>query len=230
MTNLKCKWKIYFLSVKESLERRINVENLAEKAKKIGFQVEIIDGYFWENINVVNKMNELGLSYTFNDGNLSQSQLACFLTHRLAWEKIHDSYATNGDSEIPIILEDDMEFENFDLFLQTEIDICNLDNNYDGLVMWKHPFNINSNVEFASENLIKFYFQWGLCAYVIRPNLCEKLLAVNCIDRPIDDYLYTFVFPNYKIYFTSHDLFTNNGFLGGNPYTQKFKFNSLIYG
>ena len=214
MTNLKCKWKIYILSVKESLERRINVENLAEKANNYGFQVEIIEGYFWKNVNVVNKMNELGLSFIYNNEKLRKSQLACFLTHRLAWEKIHESYIINGDSEIPIILEDDMDLYNFNLFLQTELDICSLNNNYDGIVMWKNPDNIksNSNVEFVGENLIKYYFQLGLSEYVVRPNLCEKLLSVNFIDRPIDAYLYTCIFPNYKIYFTSRDPFVNNGF------------------
>jgi GR25 family glycosyltransferase involved in LPS biosynthesis len=225
---LKCKWKLYILSVKDCLERRINVEKLAEKAKNYGFQVEIIDGYYWKNINIIDKMNQLGLSFIY-DGKLSQAQLACFLTHRIAWEKINETYITNGDTEIPIIIEDDMDLCNFDLFLQIEIDICNLNNNYDGIFMWKHPDKFISNFESISEHLIKFYFQWGLCAYIIRPKLCEKMLSVNYIDRPIDDYLYTFIFPNYKIYFTLNDPFINNGFLGGNRDLQKCAFQSLIY-
>lgn len=221
-------WKIYILSVKEIPERRIHVEKLAEKLKNIGFYVEIIDGYFWKSINVVDVMNHLGLSFDHNS-NLSQSQIACFLTHRLAWEKINESY-DEKKNEIPIILEDDMDLNDFELFLKIEKEIYDLHNNYDGIIMWKHPDKLpNSNITFLSDYLIELYNQWGTCAYNISHELSKKLLSINFIDRPLDNYLYEIVYPNYKIIMTFQDPFINLGFLAGNTISTDTKFTSLIW-
>jgi len=206
-------WKIYIISVKESLERRTNAESFKEKVEKLGIKVEIIDAIFWKTSNVMDKMNELGISFS----NVCQSQIACFLSHRLAWEK---AMVCNEKS---IIIEDDMVSLNFDLLSAIENEI---NPEIDGIIMWKHPNRI-CDFEYVSTNLIKFYKQWGLCAYFVRQHLCEKMLYIKYIDRPIDDYLYENIFPDYKMLMTAKDLFTNIGFLGFNDTNYKFK--SLIW-
>lgn len=206
-------WKIYIISVKECLERRLNVETFTEKVEKLGIKVEIIDALYWKSVIVVDKMNELGISFS----NVSQTQIACFLSHRLAWEKAITS------NEKSIIIEDDMVSLNFDLLSTIENEI---NSEMDGIIMWKHPNRI-CEFEYVTTNLIKFYKTWGLCAYFVRPHLCEKMLSIKSIDRPIDDYLYENIFPNYRMLMTANDLFTNIGFLGFNDTNYKFK--SLIW-
>jgi len=177
--------------------------------------VEIIEAIYWKKCNVLDILNNLNITFV-NNGSLSQSNIACFLSHRLAWQKILD----NKDN-LSIILEDDMDLLNFQLFLDTQKQILDLDY-YDGIIMWRHPENFPQNLKHISDNLIEYYFQWGLCAYHIKPNLCQEMLNINNIDAPIDDYVYRNIFPNYKMYFTDKDLFFNQGFI-------KFKSNISNY-
>jgi len=159
---------------------------------------------------------------------LSLSQIACFLSHRLAWERV--------DHDYHIILEDDMDFNNLDLFLHIEQDLNNVAfcnsasvNNvdYDGVVMWKHPDKIPTDFKTITNHLVASYPQWGLCAYHIKPALATTLLSIDMFDRPIDNYIYDNVFKD-NVCFTRHDPFVNLGFLGGCDNNYQFK--SLIYG
>lgn len=212
-------WKIFIISVKECLERRTNVENFKDKVEKLGFKVEIIDAIFWKTTNVMDKMNELGISFS----NVSQTQIACFLSHRLAWEKAKTC------NEKSIIIEDDMISLNLDLLSTIENEI---NSEMDGIIMWKHPKHPNrmNEFEYVSTNLIKSYKQWGLCAYFVRTNLCEKMLSINYLDKPIDDYLYDKIFPNYRMLMTADDLFENIGYLGPiENFVHNYQFKSLIW-
>jgi GR25 family glycosyltransferase involved in LPS biosynthesis len=205
-------WKIYIISVKELTERRNHVERFVKKAKILGFEVEIINAYYWKTIYVINKLKDLHISFDLNS--VTQSQLACFLSHRLAWLKIYESYQ-NNNTTTPIILEDDMDLHDFELFLDTEQQLINEKyfNYYDGVIMWKHPDKIptSDKIHHINNNLIKCYPQSGLCAYSIQPYLCKKMLTINHIDIPIDEYLYQFIFPKYNILMTLRDPFTNLG-------------------
>ena len=218
------KWKIYILSVKEDDDRRKHVEEVALKTKKLGFNVEIIDAIYWKTKNVMEKMNKLNIGFTY-DGSVTQSQLGCFLSHRLAWERINEN---NDPTELNIIIEDDVDLLDFNLFLELEKQINSLES-YDAIIMWKHPDKIPDNFEYIRENLVGFYFQWGLCAYSINRSLCDKMLSINYIDQPIDNYLYTKIFHHYKVYLTLKDPFVNHGFLAGNSVHQH-RFKSIIYG
>ena len=94
--------------------------------------------------------------------------------------------------------------------------------------MWKHPDNIPSNFQYISNNIIKSYIQWGLCAYSINKNLCEKLLAIDYIDKEIDNYLYQTIFPDYNIVMSAKDPFINNGYLAGYK-SREYQFESIIW-
>ncbi len=114
LMELLYKWKIYIISIKEDIDRRSHVENLSIKAKSHGFEVEIIDGIYWKTQNIFDKLNEHNITFV-NNGGLFQSQLACFLSHRLAWMKILDDFnscsscETKIESKYNIILEDDSD-------------------------------------------------------------------------------------------------------------------------
>lgn len=139
-------------------------------------------------------------------------------------EKINEN---NAIEEFSIVLEDDMDISDYELFCKVTKDILAL--NYDGIVMWKHPDKIPNTFDYVTENIIKYYFQWGLCAYTVNKNLCQRMLEINNISMPIDDYLYNYIFPNYNVFFTKENLFNNLGFLGGSQH-YPYQFKSLIYG
>ena len=224
MSLLQNKWKIYIISVKESEERREHCNRLIEKASNFGFSVEIIDAFFWKTTDILEKMEEYDIQYN-RDVKLTQGQLACFLSHRLAWSKI---YSNTNVNEIPIILEDDMDLTNFEIFCLTEQDMMDI-KNYDSIIMFKHPEQTPKSLDVIGNNLIPFYFQWGLCAYTVSKNLCEKLLDISYIDNAVDNYLYLNIFPKYNVYFTAVDPFTNYGYLGGyQGYGGINKYKSLI--
>jgi GR25 family glycosyltransferase involved in LPS biosynthesis len=220
MSLLQNKWKIYIISVKESEERREHVNRLVDKATQYGFEVEIIDAFYWKTTNVLEKMEEYGIQFNRNV-NLTQSQIACFLSHRLTWSKIYSS----DNDEIAIILEDDMDLTNFELFCLTEKDMMNI-KEYDSIIMYKYPEQTPKSLDVIGNNLIPFYFQWGLCAYTVSKNLCERLMEISYIDDAIDNYLN--VFPEYNIYFTAVDPFTNYGYLGCQNYNSINKYKSLL--
>lgn len=207
-------WKFIIISVKEDLNRRTHVNNVKIKLESYGFIVEIIDAIFWKTNNVIELLENLQITVS----NLSKSQIACFLSHRLAWSKI-----TNDKC---IILEDDMDLTDIELFKLIENDLLNC--NHDGVIMWKHPDKIPNKFNHITNNLVEFYFQWGLCAYNIHSELAEKMLNIKNINLPIDDYLYNNIFPLYKVYLTANDPFENLGFLGGYK-PRNFTYKSLIY-
>jgi hypothetical protein len=206
-------WTIYIISVKEDQARRAHVFSLMEKLTTLGFKVEIVDAIYWKTTNVMTILDNLNMSAC----NVSQSQVACFLSHRMVWQKITDNYN--------IILEDDMELANIDILNKVLDDMIKV--NYDGVIMWKHP-DFNNMTEHVTTTLRELYPQWGLCAYSLKKNLCLDMLNIKNLSIPIDNYLYDVFWKQYKMYVTTIDPFNNLGFLGGkslNPYT----FNSLIY-
>jgi len=174
-------WKIYIISVKDCEERRTFVNLQKQKLESYGFFVEIIDAIYWQTTNVVQKIYDLGIDFA---DHLSQTQIACFLSHRFVWQKIVD-----GQEEYTIILEDDMDLTDFDHFLQVERELSILESNH-GLIFWKHPEKVRLDTEKISENLIKAYEQWGTCAYHLSPTICAELLRISNLTKPIDNYLY----------------------------------------
>lgn len=221
MSTIKFPWKIYIISVKECGERRQFVENQKRKLESYGFSVEIIDAIYWQSIDVVQKIYDLGIDIAHH---LSQTQIACFLSHRIVWQKIVDH-----KEEYTIVLEDDIDLTHFDHFLQIEKELSTL-NSYDGVIFWKHPEKVRIDTEKITENIIKAYEQWGTCAYHLSPTICEELLRISNLTKPIDNYLYNDIFPKYNnIFMTEPDPFKNIGFIE-NHEIYGYTFKSLIMG
>jgi GR25 family glycosyltransferase involved in LPS biosynthesis len=214
-------WKIYIVSVKECGERRRFVEHQKQKLESYGFQVEIIDAIYWKTTNVMDRMNQLGIDFLYH---LSQTQIACFLSHRMVWQKIVDC-----QEKYTIVLEDDIDLADFDLFLQSEKEVSTLDS-FHGLIFWKHPEKVRLDTEKISKNLIKAYEQWGTCAYHLSPKICAELLEISQLTKPIDNYLYNDIFPAYNnIFMTERDPFINIGLIE-NREVYGYTFKSLIMG
>lgn len=219
MLSLMFPWKIYIISVKECGERRQFVENQKRKLELYGFSVEIIDAIYWQTINVVEKIYDLGIDFAHH---LSQTQIACFLSHRMIWKKI-----VEHKEEYVIVLEDDIDLADFEHFLQVEKELSELES-YDGVIFWKHPEKVRMNTKKITKNLIKAYEQWGTCAYHLSPKICAELLSISNLTKPIDNYLYNDIFPKYNnIFMTERDPFINIGFIENN-HIYGYTFTSLI--
>lgn len=234
----KYKWKFYILSVKES-DRRENVEKLKLQLESKGIETEIIDAFYFKITDVVAKLNSKQITYDSPNMVLAQSQIGCFLSHRAAWERISEIEETIDEKKetLSIILEDDMDLldpDNFNIDYLLE-DIEKIENHkenpqqIDALVMWKHP-NQFSNIEQKNktENLLEFYYQWGLCAYCIKKKTAEELLKIKRFYQPVDEIVFRDIFPNMNVYFTKQEHFINLGGLTSAEVVGK-KFQSLIW-
>ena len=226
-------FKVYILSIKNS-DRREHVEKLSIKLLNLGFEsVEIIDAIYWKEVDVISILNDLNIELT-NYG-ISQSQLACFLTHRKCWEII--SSKEKNPNIIHIILEDDMDLsENFSIEYIEKVYSSLKENEHDSIFLYKHPEQqLNtSNKILHNDFLYKHYFQWGFCAYSITPEFAKELCKfTNRISNPIDNYLQKELFEKYKkdrIFYTVKDYFINLGFLGSYGKYGEFRFKSYIWG
>lgn len=222
----------YILSIQNS-ERREHVEQLSIKLLQLGFhKVEIVDAIYWKEVDVLHMLHNLNIE--LQNYNLSQSQLACFLTHRKCWEMI--STKENNPNDIHIVLEDDMDIsEDFTIESLEKVYGSVKENEYDSIFLYKHPEQCSnpSNLIFHNEHLYKHYFQWGFCAYSITPTFAEEIYKlIKSISNPVDDYLQVELFEKHKkdrIFYAVKNYFINLGFLSGNHDYGEFKFKSHIW-
>ena len=219
----------YILSVKNS-ERREHCEKFALKLFNLGFkEVEIMDAIYWKESDVISLLNDLNIEST---NNVSQPQIACFLTHRKCWEII--SSKENNPNDIHIILEDDMDISE-DLSIESLEKLYNSlkENEYDSIFLYNHPEQSSNpdNLVLHNEFLYKHYFQWGTCGYSIIPSFAKELCSfIKCLSNPIDLYLQEELYEKHKkerIFNSVKNYFINLGFLGGNH--KEFRFKSQIY-
>jgi GR25 family glycosyltransferase involved in LPS biosynthesis len=216
--------KAYILSVKES-DRRHNAENLKTQIELIGISTKIIDAYYFLETDVISKLYEDGCYYDSPNKTVSQSQIGCFLSHREAWKQI----ATDPDPNIRgIIIEDDMVLDNSNNTNDLVDFLEESSSNSDALVLWKHPEQYNkTKIVSHNENLLEFYFQWGLCVYCISQNTAQKLLEIQRVYDPVDLMVFRDVFPNLRVFFSKQEYFLNMGSLAGDKTS---RFESLIWG
>ena len=164
----------YILSIKNS-DRREHVENLARNLLEKGFKsVEIIDAIYWKECNVLELLQNLNIEYRASGG-LSQAQIACFLTHRKAWEII--SKKEQDPNTIHIILEDDMDLScNFCIEDLEKVYLSLDEEKYDSIFLYKHPeqeSNAHNVVNSHNDFLCKHYFQWGLLYFMFKDFLLD---------------------------------------------------------
>lgn len=222
------KWKVYILSVPGS-DRCSNVENLKVLLEGHGISTKILNGFYYKQIDVINELYSRGIIYDCPSKTLSLSQVGCFLSHRQAWERI---CAEEDPEVLSIIIEDDMtllDSENFSIdYLLEDI---NQQENFDGIILWKHPEQIKENPNYKTPNLLEFYYQWGLCVYGITRELaCDLLQSIKRLHIPVDQVLFCDIFPKISegIYMVSREHFNNLGRLSSFDKEERV-FKSLIW-
>jgi GR25 family glycosyltransferase involved in LPS biosynthesis len=207
----------YIITLLESSERVENVKKLEIKLKARGYHVEIIPAYYYKSVDIYHLMDRENITYKNTDGTLVLTQIGCFLSHREVWKKIQ----AHSENDVHIIIEDDMNLDNnVDLYDFNKIP------EYDAVILWRHPSQLNTPVTHAQDGLLHQYFQWGMCAYAVRPSFAKELLDIQQIDVPIDLLLYRDVYPHKRVFVTEHSPFINLGYLG---VPSEYQYKSWIY-
>lgn len=223
------KLKAYILSIPDT-DRRTNAENLQVLLESRGIPTQVLDGFYYKQRDVVADLYTKGLTYDCPDKSLSLSQIGCFLSHRQAWERI----MVESDPEVlSIIIEDDMTLLDPTGFsIDYLLEDINQQSVFHGLVLWKHPAQFQENPTHVSPNLLRFYYQWGLCVYGITRELARELVdTVKSLDIPVDQILFGRVFPKISngIFMASREHFLNLGRLSSYD-TNHTQYKSLIWG
>jgi GR25 family glycosyltransferase involved in LPS biosynthesis len=195
----------YIITLLESSERVENVKKLEAKLKARGYHVEIIPAYYYQSVDIYELLHRENIVNINTNGSLALTQIGCFLSHREAWKRIQ----AHPDNAVHIIIEDDMNLDdNMELYDFNKIP------EYDAVILWRHPSQLNTPVTHVQEGLLHQYFQWGMCAYAITPSFAKEIVEINQIDTPVDLLLYRDIYPHKKVYVTEHSPFINLGYLG----------------
>jgi GR25 family glycosyltransferase involved in LPS biosynthesis len=205
----------YIITLLESSERVENVKKLETKLKARGYHVEIVPAYYYKSVNIVDIMHRENIVNT--NGSLALTQLGCFLSHREVWKRIQ----SHSENDVHIIIEDDMNLDD-----QVELYDFNKIPEYDAVILWRHPSQLNTPVTHVQDGLLHQYFQWGMCAYAITPSFAKEILDIKQIDVPIDLLLYRDVYPHKKVFVTEYSPFINLGYLG---VPSDYQYRSWIY-
>jgi GR25 family glycosyltransferase involved in LPS biosynthesis len=198
----------YIISVLESNERTSNVQDLKEKLEKLGHRVEIIPAFYHKTCNVgevlsQNNITHNGLTWTPGIKYVTRGEICCFLSHHKAWKQI----ASANQNDVHIILEDDMNLHPDDSLYD-----FNHAPEYDAIVLYRHPEQMNTPVTYAGEGLLHFYWQWGLNAYAITPTFAtEMVTSITHIEEPVDIMLHGHLFPRKRVYVVENGYFKDIG-------------------
>lgn len=222
---MKKKLCLYMVSIPEVEERRSNVLNLQKRLEK-KFECFIVDAFLWRNHDVFKILQDEKIELE-QSSPTSLSQIGCFLSHRKVWQQIASS--TNKDA-IHIIIEDDMTvIDDFEQKVSDFIDQINRP--IDAVIMWKHPHQEQEQLkqEIYDGCMSSFYFQWGLCSYMITQEFASILVSsIQKLTAPIDLQLAHCIFPYYRVFIAIPQFFINLGDLG-TGFNQHKKFSSCIW-
>ena len=180
-----CDIPIYIINLKDSIERRNNVENeFSNYNYNIKF-IEAIDGR-----NSVEFKNKYNVEYT-SYSNYSDATIAVICSHVKAIKLAYD----NNLSKV-CIFEDDVHIDLINKCNFTMNDICNLNNNWEAIQLFYTSGDIsildrhhNNFIENGLKLLPREYFHSGTC-YIINRKGMENILNNIVI---VDDSMTKFI-------------------------------------
>jgi glycosyl transferase, family 25 len=94
--------KAYYINLDRAIERRAHMEDQAQKAGLDFIRIAAVDGRDLDSAEVRQICPAAGLSHL-----LSAVEVACFLSHRLAWKAISE-----GTEPYGVVFEDDIKLSN----------------------------------------------------------------------------------------------------------------------
>ena len=215
---------VFIISVPSAAERRSHVYNVKTRLESHGCIVEIIDGLYYKQVDIIGLLYGAGMIYDVPDKSVSLSQIGCFLSHRCVWQKIADMSV--GDHYL--VLEDDMDV--CDDFSAEEL-LGVIPQDYDCAFVWKHPYLEHKQAaELINPHISRFYGGWGTCAYLLQPTAAAYCLKeLRSVFAPVDIMLNRNVWPNLRTYVTVKDYFINKGYIGDGD-KGDYLFKSLVWG
>jgi glycosyl transferase family 25 len=180
-SNPFCEITVFVISMKEALERRKNVSSQLN-ARSIDWSY--IDAIVGKTFNDFPEIYNRKKRLRYSGFDMSMGEIACFLSHRKAWEKCV------AQNKTALILEDDFQMlENFGEALSVALSTEH---------MWD-IFRLHSHHPILTSNVLKYgefeVFKHlkdpsSSCAYLVTPKAATELLKSSSrIHVPIDDFL-----------------------------------------
>lgn len=149
--------------------------------------VSVVDGVNGETLDLP-ALERAGTVKHFSQLNrLTRGQVGCFLSHRMAWERI-----ANGTAEHGFVMEDDCDFrpsrKNLQLIETALAEIKDIA--WDLLYVSRNPAYCKK-VQRVSEHVVQVGDTWGLIAYVLTRKAAQELLRETVIinGRAVDTFV-----------------------------------------
>jgi glycosyl transferase family 25 len=154
---------IFVISLKKSSRRRFQEKQFS----KLGLDFNFLDA---TSKDVVSNSDEV---YSDWERPLSLSEIACYKSHRNAWEKTANSTSPSLILEDDAVISMDLPKLIQSLLLKTNADYVNLENRNRKKIVSKNK--VLSEKEFS---LLKLYHDsTGAAGYILYPNGAKKILA-----------------------------------------------------
>lgn len=169
--------------------------------KKIALENNLISKDWIQKIESTN--------LNINPAKKGKGSIGCDLSHIFLWLNIIHSSAQ--DSDIFMILEDDVRFE---LEFLEEVDLCKScmkRTGSDFLTFYCHPnfhreqFSMNNFVE---KDIYRMIPQWGTIGYLISKRGCKNLINFLPMNDPVDIFIGSFASQLYALTLKTNNFYT----------------------
>ena len=181
------KIKTFIIHLARSRERMHQVKYIMENSP---FCAEVIDAVDGENLKEEQikvydqKVFTIKPAYPFG---LNRGELACFLSHRKAWQEIIDQ-----NLDCALILEDDIDFDHCELKRALEVSRKYIDV-FEYIQFPVREVTDKSNMLASSKDATIYkprVTMLGACGQLVSRKAAERLLRLTVrIDRPVDTFL-----------------------------------------
>lgn len=156
--------------------RPARLERFMERIGRFSSNVTVIDGVNGEFID----MKELESTGVIRAGcSLTKGEIGCFLSHRLAWERI-----VQGTEEHGFIMEDDCQFrpsvKNLQLIETALAEAKEIP--WDIFYIARNPAHCK-NKERISQHVVRVGHTWGLMGYIVTKKAARELLQETTTIR-----------------------------------------------
>jgi len=172
--------KIFVVNLDRRLDR---LASISTELNKRGLKFERVSAVDWTQARLAMPVKIKILAALYNSNINPNAAYACFMSHRLVWQKMIDEVV-----EQAIILEDDAQFINCDeRFLNADIRAYGLDLLRIGANSLPAK-NLQSKDQYMFGRRILYGPSKGSCAYIITNDGAQKCLNVKPWWFPVDHF------------------------------------------
>lgn len=215
--NLKSNLMITYESNQKRLDNFLTCKDLLSQDLSLFSAIDTVNHFsFYKKIALENNLISKDWIQKIESTNLNinpakkgKGSIGCDLSHIFLWLNI--IYSSAQDSDIFMILEDDVGFE---LEFLKEVDICKSCMKRTGshfLTFYCHPnfhreqFSVNN---FVKKDIYKMIPQWGTVGYLISKKGCKNLINFLPMDDPVDIFIGSLVSQLYALTLKTNNFYT----------------------